>query len=55
MVVAFAHISSLTDDFRRIRKMAQDGMGDTVIARKLNISRSTVKGITKGETWKDVA
>ena len=44
-----------TADVRRIRQMAQDGMGDTMIARKLNISRSTVKGITKGETWKDVA
>jgi len=44
-----------TADVRRIRQLAQDGMGDTMIARKLNISRSTVKGITKGETWKDVA
>jgi len=30
-------------------------MGDTMIARTLKISRNTVKRITKGETWKDVA
>jgi len=43
------------DDVRRIRVMASRGMGDTLIARTLGLSRSTVKGITKGETWKDIA
>jgi len=44
----------IADEVRRIKKMAHDGVGDTMISRLLNISRSTVKGITKGETWKDV-
>ena len=42
------------DEVRHIKKMAHDGIGDTMISRSLNISRSTVKGITKGKTWKDI-
>ena len=40
---------------RKIKALAANGMGDTAISRQLGVSRSTVKGITKHKTWKDVA
>lgn len=43
------------NDVRKIRSLSAEGMGDTAIARTLNISRSIVKDVTKGHTWKDAA
>ena len=42
-------------DAARIKALSVSGMGDTAISRALNISRSIVKGVTKGYNWKDVA
>lgn len=45
----------ILNDVRKIRSLSAEGMGDTAIARTLNISRSIVKDVTKGHTWKDAA
>ena len=42
-------------DVKRIKQLSAGGLGDTAISRKLNLSRSIVKGVTKGKTWEDAA
>jgi len=39
----------------KIRQMANNGMGDTEISRKLSLSRNSVKGVTKKYNWKEAA
>jgi hypothetical protein len=48
-------MASITeDDVREVRRMNKHGFGDTKISQKLGITRSVVKGITKGITWTKV-
>jgi len=41
-------------EVREIRKLSGLGLGDTAISKELNLTRSVVKGVTKGITWKGV-
>lgn len=43
------------EDVHKIRQMANNGMGDTEISRKLSLSRNSVKGVTKKYNWKEAA
>ena len=42
------------DDARRIKELSAAGMGDTAISRETGISRSAVKDVTKGRTWRHI-
>ena len=42
------------DDARRIKELSAVGMGDTAISRETGISRSAVKDVTKGRTWRHI-
>ena len=42
-------------DVNRIKQLSAGGLGDTAISRQLNLSRTIVKGVTKGYTWKEAA
>ena len=39
-------------DVRNIRRLSEQGIGDTEISRTLNLSRNSVKGVTKHKTWR---
>jgi len=43
------------EDVKKIRSLANTGMGDTAIARELNLPKTSVEGVTKNRTWRKAA
>jgi len=43
------------EDVQNIRLLAKTGLGDTAIARELKLPRTSVEGVTRNRTWREIA